>query len=136
MAILSARDIETSLEYISCGSGGLRVATVRLIDRATTVTHPPNLKSSMSQSEVFYGIYWLAINMQTDLAEAVLFLPLYLEKFEKLVRKWNSSDSKLKFELDISTVGVERAVSFYQAATHTSPELLQAALNSLRRESR
>jgi hypothetical protein len=87
------------VSYMAGSPAILHLVDAKLSHKSTGELVRPNVKISLEQSGLDLGIYWFAIREAGEVIDTILLAPLYSEKFQKLVRKWNRTDSRFRFEL-------------------------------------
>jgi len=124
---VTAEEIRTAIAYLSGGLGdGLRLIRVTCSSKSPGENRHPSIRLALELSEVGSRIHWLAI-LDTQTAETFLFMSLYAQKFAKLIRKWNKTDSRIAFDIDINPINVSDAFIFYQSATSRGGPSLDAS---------
>lgn len=120
---LTKEEIVNSLKYMG---GEYCLVELKWLDKrtgqakATDLTLPSDLQQ--------LKVHWLAFDDEQRPIVKLLFQRLYLEKFTKLLRKWNRTEGPTCFEIDIKPIEIPEAAAFFVSAAHKQNALIASIL--------
>ncbi len=120
---LTNQEIVNSLKYMG---GEYYLVALKWLDKRTgqTTATDMTLPSDLQQLK----IHWLAFDDDDRPIVKLLLQRLYLEKFTKLLRKWNRTEGPGRFEVDVKPIEIPEAAAFFESATHKQNELIASIL--------
>jgi hypothetical protein len=124
---ISHQDVESAMAYmVAPESVEVKFSNVR-----TGEALWPSLSGSLQRAGLdFLGIHWFAIQRGQQ-SDTILLAPLYGDKFQKVTRRWNRTNSGFRFDLDIKPTTASMAADFYMAASHQQTELVRVILRRM-----